>query len=164
MKTCIFEVRLLNRRNEVSRTIEIPEAYSLYSLAEAVIDAFGFDFDHAFGFFDSDEEPYHRLAAARKYELFTDMIEEGMVIEPTGAGSVKKTMICEAWRKPGDCLTMLFDYGDDWRFRIVLKGWDVADKGRKYPMLLERKAAGHAVRNVQMKVVHLRRTRRRKAD
>jgi hypothetical protein len=137
MRTCIFEVRLLRHKN-ISRTIEVPEAWSLYRLAEAVIDAFGFDFDHAFGFFDSDAEPYHLFAAGRKYELFTDMIEEGQDIEPTGAGSVKKTMVSEVWQKPGDRIVMLFDYGDDWRFRIVLKAWDLQDTRRKYPVILEK--------------------------
>jgi hypothetical protein len=60
MKTCIFEVNLLGRKNVVSRTIEVPEAISLYDLAEAVIDAFGFDFDHAFGFFDAEGDALRR--------------------------------------------------------------------------------------------------------
>jgi hypothetical protein len=36
MKTFIFEVKLLGHGN-VARTIEIPEAFSLYRLAEAVL-------------------------------------------------------------------------------------------------------------------------------
>ncbi len=138
MKTCIFEVQLLRHRN-ISRTIELPEAVSLYRLAEAVIGAFGFDFDHAFGFFDFDQGTGHIFAAERKYDLFTDMIEEGDDIEPTGAGSVKKTMVSEVWREPGDRMVMLFDYGDDWRFTVVLKAWGVQDKKRKYPVILGKK-------------------------
>jgi Plasmid pRiA4b ORF-3-like protein len=137
MKTCILEVHLLRHR-EVSRTIEIPEAFSLYRLAEAVIGAFGFGFDHAFGFFDFDQGTGNIFAAEKKYDLFTDMIEEGQDIEPTGAGSVKKTMVAEVWRKPGDRMVMLFDYGDDWRFNVVLKAWGLQDKKRKYPAILEK--------------------------
>jgi Plasmid pRiA4b ORF-3-like protein len=137
MKTCIFEVQLLGHRN-ISRTIEIPEAFSLYRLAEAVIGAFGFDFDHAFGFFDSDQGTGDIFAAERKYDLFTDMIKEGEDIDPTGAGSVKKTMASEVWQEPGDRMVMLFDYGDDWRFTVVLKAWGVQDKKRKYPVILEK--------------------------
>jgi hypothetical protein len=131
MKTCIFEVHLLGRGN-ISRTIELPEAFSLYRLAEAVIGAFGFDFDHAFGFFDSDQGTRHIFAAARKYDLFTDMIAEGQDIDPTGAGSVKKTMVSEVWQEPDDRMVMLFDYGDDWRFNVVLKAFGVQDTRRKY--------------------------------
>jgi hypothetical protein len=137
MKTLIFKVQLLGRRN-VSRTIEIPEAFSLYRLAEAVIGAFGFDFDHAFGFFDSDQGLGHIFAAERKYDLFTDMIEQGQDIEPTGAGSVKKTMVSEVWQKPGDRMIMLFDYGDDWRFNVLLKAMGVEETKKKYPAVLEK--------------------------
>ena len=137
MKTFIFEVRLL-RHGNVSRTIEIPEAFSLYRLAEGVIGAFGFDFDHAFGFFDSDQGTGHIFAAERKYDLFTDMIEQDQDIEPTGAGSVKKTMVSEVWRKQGDRMVMLFDYGDDWRFTVLVKAEGVWDKKKKYPAVLEK--------------------------
>src|SRR6266849_46622 len=133
MKTLIFEVQLLGHGN-VSRTIEIPEAFSLYSLAEAVIGAFGF--------FDSDQGSGHIFAAERKYDLFTDMIEQGQDIEPTGAGSVKKTMVSEVWQIPGDRMVMLFDYGDDWRFTVLFKAWGVEDKKRNYPAILEK--AGRA--------------------
>lgn len=34
-----------------SRDIEIDPAKSLYLLAEAIVSAFGFNFDHAFGFY-----------------------------------------------------------------------------------------------------------------
>lgn len=138
MKTCIFEVQLLRHRN-VSRTIELPEALSLYRLAETVINAFGFAFDHAFGFFDFAQGTGNILAAEKKYDLFTDMIEEGEDIEPTGAGSVKKTMVSEVWREPGARMVMLFDYGDDWLFTVVFKAWGVQDKTRKYPVILEKK-------------------------
>jgi hypothetical protein len=60
-------------------------------------------------------------------------------IEPTGAGSVKKTMVSEVWRGPSDRMVMLFDYGDDWRFTVVLKAWGMVDKTRKYPVILEKK-------------------------
>ena len=36
-------------------------------------------------------------------------------------------------------MVMLFDYGDDWRFTVVLKAWGVQDKKRKYPVILEKK-------------------------
>jgi len=62
----------------------------------------------------------------------------GQDIEPTGAGSVKKTMISEVWQIPGDRMVMLFDYGDDWRFAVLLKAGGVWDKKKKYPAVLER--------------------------
>jgi hypothetical protein len=71
---------------EIFRDIEIASTASLYRLAGAIIDAFGFDFDHAFGFYNKLTGNYYD--AKMKYELFADMgdAEEGV-------RSVKKTPI-----------------------------------------------------------------------
>ena len=74
------------------------------------------------------------------YELFADMKDEG--IEPTGAGSVKKTKIGEVWKKVGDKMMMLFDYGDDWRFVVELSGFGEKQPKTKYPRII--KSIGNA--------------------
>ena len=48
--TLIIRVAL-DGEASVYRDIEIEAAKSLYRLAEAIVSAFGFDFDHAFGFY-----------------------------------------------------------------------------------------------------------------
>jgi hypothetical protein len=50
--THIFRARLSPR---IYRDIEIESTRSLYDLAAAIVQAFGFDFDHAFGFFSNLE-------------------------------------------------------------------------------------------------------------
>ena len=35
------------------RIVAIPGEFTLYELAESITDAFDFDFDHAFGFYDN---------------------------------------------------------------------------------------------------------------
>lgn len=55
------------------RVIAIPPERSLYELAEAITDAFGFDFDHAFGFYNDLKNPYR---SSESYELFADLEEE----------------------------------------------------------------------------------------
>lgn len=137
MKTFIFETSLL-RDKKIVRRIEVLENINLYKLAEAIIGAYGFDFDHAFGFFNDISERYYD--SEKKYELFTDMEDQG--IEPTGAKSVKKTKIGEAWEKPGDKMLFLFDYGDDWLFVAELKGFGEKQPKIKYPCVL--KSAGKA--------------------
>lgn len=84
----MFDIRLLRRKN-ISRTIAVPSSLSLYQLAEAIVGAYKFDFDHAFGFFSTVGDDY--LKSEKSYELFTDMVAEGEDIEPTGAGSVTHT-------------------------------------------------------------------------
>ncbi|MCD6189708.1 MAG: hypothetical protein J7J97_05935 [Thermococcus sp.] len=38
------------------RVLAVPEEFTLYDLAEAIVDSFGFDFDHAFGFYNNIKE------------------------------------------------------------------------------------------------------------
>ena len=40
-------------RGQPLRVLAIPEYFTLYSLAETIVDSFGFDFDHPFGFYDN---------------------------------------------------------------------------------------------------------------
>ena len=57
----------------VYRDVEIEASKSLHKLAEAILSAYGFDFDHAFGFYGGD--PFARPRAEPRYELFADMGE-----------------------------------------------------------------------------------------
>lgn len=105
----------LDGKKSIYRDIEIEPSKSLYRFAEAIVKAFDFDFDHAFGF-------YSGLTSATltridpRYELFADMGEA----DP-GVFSVKKTKISQAFPTIGHSLIFLFDYGDEWRFRVSLK-------------------------------------------
>lgn len=134
MKTYIFKTTLF-RFKGVSREIEIAENTNLYKLAEAIVFAYDFDFDHAFGFFSKIAE--HCFDSKDKYDLFADMKNEG--IEPTGAKSVKKTKISEVWKKVGDKMMFLFDYGDDWRFVVELSGFGKKEPKIKYPRVIASK-------------------------
>ncbi|MDP3770395.1 MAG: hypothetical protein Q8R40_05670 [bacterium] len=133
MKTLIFKTNLLHDK-KVIREIEAPENLNFHKLAGAIVGAYGFDFDHAFGFFSTISESGY-FKSERKYELFTDLEDEG--IEPTGAGSVKKTKIGEAWKTPGDKMLFLFDYGDNWLFIVELVGFGIKEAKTKYPRVLK---------------------------
>lgn len=133
MKTHIFKTNFF-RDKKISRDIEIKENASLYKLAEAIVGAYDFDFDHAFGFFSTIGERY--LDSERKYELFADM--KSRDIEPTGAASVKKTKINEVWKHIGDKMLFLFDYGDDWLFVVELADFGAAEPKTKYPRIIKK--------------------------
>mgnify|MGYP001590400643 FL=1 len=131
MKTYIFKTYLF-RDKKVVREIEVPENFNLYKLAEAIVKAYDFDLDHAFGFFsDVSEYPYR---SKEKYELFADMDD----IEPTGAKSVKKTKISEVWKNKGNKMLFLFDYGDCWYFVVELIEFDQKRARKKYPYLIRK--------------------------
>lgn len=112
----------LGRKASVYRDIEIEGSKSLYQLAAAITSAFGFDFDHAFGFY-SGLTPAAMMRTHPKYELFTDMGE------PTpGALGVKKVKVANVFADIGHAMLFLFDYGDEWVFRVRLMA-----KGQRVP-------------------------------
>jgi len=144
MRTYIFKISLLYSSPkiapcgpEISREIEIPENTNLYRLAKAIVNAYNFNFDHCFGFFSKIDE-WKYFDSPKKYELFTDLIEEGEDLEPTGAGSVKKTKISEVWQNIGDKMMFLFDYGDNWQFLVELINCGNKELKQKYPRFLKK--------------------------
>ena len=125
--THIFRVRLWPK---VYRDIEIDSRKSLYDLAAAIVRAFGFDFDHAFGFYGSLGHRYHD--AEERYELFADL---GQADE--GVRGVRRTKLSAAFPAPGKKMLFLFDYGDEWRFKVELIGLGRKEKA-VYPRVLKR--------------------------
>ena len=120
--------------------LEIPGNQSLYRLAEAIVASFGFDFDHAFGFYDDLGRNFY--GASVRYELFADMEATGgwgKWDDAPKAGSVKRTKIAQALSEPEQKLQFVFDYGDEWCFEIELSGFGAKTKGVKYPRILASK-------------------------
>jgi hypothetical protein len=114
----------------IYRDIEIEPSKSLYRLAEAIVTAFGFDFDHAFGFY-SGLKPATLMRTLPRYELFADMGDA----DP-GVRGVKKTRISEAFAEIGHTMVFLFDYGDDWHFRVTLKAKGTKLAKVRYPRVV----------------------------
>jgi pRiA4b ORF-3-like protein len=125
--THVFRVRL---EPKVYRDIEIESGKSLYDLAAAIVRAFGFDLDHAFGFFSKLD--YHVFDSPVRYELFADMGPD----PGSKARSVKRTKVAEAFPKVGSKLQFLFDYGDDWRFQVEMIGMGEKAPKTRYPKVL----------------------------
>lgn len=110
------------------RDIEIPSDRSLYDLAAAIVRAYGFDLDHAFGFFP--KLTGHIYDSSPRYELFADMGDGD------GALSVKTTTVAQAFPKVGKAMTFLFDYGDEWRFRVEVLARGEREPRKRYPKVL----------------------------
>jgi hypothetical protein len=137
--THIFRVRLSPR---IYRDIEIESTRSLYDLAAAIVRAFGFDFDHAFGFFSNLGR--HVFDSAVRYELFADLEGGGE------ARSVKRTTIAQAFPALGVKMQFLFDYGDEWRFQVEVIGFEEKVPKAQYPKIL--KTVGKAPPQYQTEV------------
>jgi Plasmid pRiA4b ORF-3-like protein len=130
--THIFRVRL---RPKIYRDIEIDSNKSLYDLAVAIIRAFGFEFDHAFGFFSKLTEYIYDSPV--RYELFADLDNDPFADgDHPGAGSVKRTKVSQAFPEVGSKMLFLFDYGDEWRFRVEVIGLDEKVPRTRYPRVL----------------------------
>jgi hypothetical protein len=113
----------------VYREIEIASTTSLYRFAAAIITAFDFAFDHAFGFY-AELSGRNVLGSEPRYELFRDLGES------TESLSVKETAVSEAFSEPGQTMLFLFDYGDEWRFVVELLRIGRTEKGVRYPRVV----------------------------
>jgi hypothetical protein len=123
----------LERRKSIYREVEIEASKSLYDLAEAIVAAFDFQFDHAFGFY-SGLTFATMMRAHPQYELFFDIGNA----EP-GVCSVKMTKIAKAFPAIGYNMIFLFDYGDDWHFRVSLRGTGTRIAKVQYPRVVATK-------------------------
>jgi hypothetical protein len=106
------------------RDIEIGSGRSLYDLAEGIVAAFGFDFDHAFGFYSKLTGRY--TDAPLRYELFADMEDADR-----DAKGVKRSTVAQAFSKIGTKMLFLYDYGDEWRFTVELIAFTTMSKSRR---------------------------------
>jgi hypothetical protein len=124
--THIFRASL---KPKLYRDIEIEGTRSLGDLAEAIVGAFDFSFDHAFGFYSNLGEAYHK--SPEQYELFADMEDSD-----SQAKSVKGTKVAQAFATVGKKMLFVFDYGDDWRFQIELRTLGEQKSKTRYPRLI----------------------------
>ncbi|HEX9524310.1 MAG TPA: hypothetical protein VF949_15130 [Reyranella sp.] len=124
--TCLFRASL---KAKLYREIEIDSSGSLAGLAEAIVGAFDFDFDHAFGFYSKLTGRYHE--SPEQYELFADMEDSD-----SDAGSVERTKISQAFATIGKKMLFVFDYGDEWRFQVQLTALGEKMPKTRYPRMV----------------------------
>jgi hypothetical protein len=127
--TLILRAALEGQRS-IWREIEIEASKSLYELAGAIVAAFGFDFDHAFGFY-SGLTPAKMMRQHPMYELFADMDSA-----ERGAIGVKRTSVSRAFPAIGHTMIFLFDYGDGWHLRVKLQGIGTTVAKVRYPRVV----------------------------
>lgn len=110
MKSLLFQVQ----HGDWSAELNLTPQTVLQDLAGVIIEAAGFEFDHAFGFYDNLKNPYR---SKEEYTLFADMGEEAK----EGDRGVETTPVGEVFQ-PGKKMLFLFDYGDDWMFLVTCTG------------------------------------------
>jgi hypothetical protein len=108
--THIFRVEL---QPDLYREIEVLSGMPLDYLAAAIVEVFGFDFDHLYGFYSKLTGNVY--ASTPRYEV------PGMLDDPD-ALNVEEVAIEAAFRRVGKALLFIFDFGDNWRFRVTFTG------------------------------------------
>src|SRR3954451_11715912 len=96
----------------IYRDIEISSDSTLEDLALAIVEAFGWDCDHCYGFYSPLGQSLHDSKEA--YELFADLAEEdGSAMEVRdGVLGVKDTAVGDVFENRGKKMQFLFDYED----------------------------------------------------
>src|SRR3954453_18731321 len=130
ISTHVFRVSLQDAPT-ILRESQIVSDKRLVALAHALVRAFDFQFDHAFGFY-SVLTGREVLRAQPKYEVFADMGKR------TDSGSVKRTCVAEAFPMVGHTILFLFDYGDDWRFVVEVIGRGEREPKVRYPRVVKK--------------------------
>lgn len=113
----------LHESKRIYRDMRVSPHVNLQTLAAHVTDAFGFDLDHCYGFFQSPDV-YGKAKEAKHYELFYDLGQGA----DEYAESVVETAVADIFKAVKDKWWMLFDYGDDWIFELECRSID--DEGR----------------------------------
>jgi hypothetical protein len=108
--THVFRVEL---QPDLYREIEVFSRMPLDFLAAAIVEVFGFDFDHPYGF-------YSKLTG-RVFASAPRYLVPGILDDPD-ALNVEEVAIEEAFRRVGKALLFVYDFGDDWRFRVTFTG------------------------------------------
>ncbi len=126
----------MEEKKGIVREFQIPSTISLYRLGETIIDSVGWDFDHAFGFYNNLESYFD---STEMFELFTDMGDP----EPRRNGviprGVKRTRISSVFKNSSDKMLFLFDYGDEHIFYVEFLGKTEIEEGTVYPHMITRK-------------------------
>lgn len=123
----------VNRKVLPYRTIALLGNSTLYKLAQAITEAFDFNFDHMFGFYDNLE---NWASSKEVYELdpqssiFNDISSEK-------ARDVKKAKVAEVFDENEKKMLFIFDFGDEWLFLVESVGKEPVEDGRTYPSVIE---------------------------
>lgn len=116
-----------NPIKNVHRTLEVKGSTSLYDFARAIVHAFGFQFDHAFGFHNNIKKWYE---SDEVYTSFGD--DEGGSSVDGKEKSVKNNYVYKVF-EPKKQMIFHFDYGDDWFWLVDCQRVTAAVGGKEYP-------------------------------
>jgi hypothetical protein len=104
------------------RRIAIPAELTLDDLSLAILDAYEFDNDHL-----------HRFTYQNRFGRFVRIYHHEM----HESSCSNETLVGRLPLHPGDVMEYLFDFGDEWRFDVLLEKVDPPNPGMEVPELIE---------------------------
>lgn len=119
-----FKVTLAGGRG-VWRRIDVRSDQTLVDLHQAIQQAFGWDNDHLYSFFLS----------GRAWDTESEFTHPANARE-SGAASAR-VRLARLRLRPKQRLLYIFDFGDEWRHRVVLEKTDLKPDGGDYPRIVE---------------------------
>jgi len=108
------------KEGDMWREIAMPAGASLFELAKAILESIDFDMDHMFMFTDGTD--FWDRGQRIRYEF-----------DPFSTRGRSRPALNQVFTKKGDALYMLYDYGDEWVFKVKLVGFEESEKGKGYP-------------------------------
>jgi hypothetical protein len=132
----VFNARLDGWRG-VRRTVAVRSDQTLVDLHYVLQEAFEWRDDHLFAFWPGGEFwPREGAEYVHPFALATDPFA-GWDLPTSGPERKSAEQRLDRLRLgKGDTLAYLFDFGDEWRVRLTLRGI-TADEGGAYPRVLE---------------------------
>lgn len=136
MRTYIVRAKLKHNK-KIYRDLEVLENISLYDLADEILNSFDFDFDHLFGFGDNPNSFYNSKIKYGIKDEQDDFFDDAFGRKKDG--DVEETTLSEVdfLRTEKDKMSFLFDFGDNWKFEIELRGFGEKERRIKYPRILK---------------------------
>src|SRR5690606_9459104 len=121
----ILEITLLHTAPAVWRVVEIKENFTLHELHAVIQEAMGWTNSHLYSFIEK------RNGNEIEYTLpeYRDLLEESQ--EGNNPRLIK---LKDIFREVGDSLVYLYDYGDYWEHKVLLKGKRYPDTLKYYPV------------------------------
>lgn len=145
-RLCVFKVALREDRR-VWRRLALRQSHTLEDLHDAIFAAFDRYDPHLFSFYlllpgdDKRRKDMRRPPDGTPEYVHPFTLEDAPVWLPDQPlHDATTARLADLRLQPGQRLKYLFDYGDEWWHELTVEAVDVpAEKGQKYPQILERR-------------------------
>jgi hypothetical protein len=124
-----FRITLQMDDPQTWRVIQVPEEYTFWELHVAIQDAMGWHDYHLHEFRHEQRPIGHSVR-------FGIPFDDGEMTDPTLV-PCWKVNICDHFRRPGDQMYYVYDFGDNWVHEVLLEGVLLWEKGVKLPRCID---------------------------